>query len=50
MTEVILQEIEALFYSKLEAKTGWGKNDVKSLYKDCQLEVLRKHIKEDAPC
>lgn len=45
MTPEILDEIQDLYFEKLDAKTGWGKNDVKELYKDCVLEVLKKHIK-----
>jgi hypothetical protein len=41
----ILNEIQALYFQKLEAKTGWGRNDLKELYKDCVLEVLKNHIK-----
>jgi hypothetical protein len=45
MSIEIINEIQELFFSKLEAKTGWGKNDIKDLYKDCVIEVLTRHIK-----
>ncbi len=44
MNKEILDAIEALFYDKLQAKTGWGKNDVIQLYKDCVLEILKNYI------
>lgn len=47
MTSKILDEIQELFFEKLNSKTGWGKNDVKDLYKDCVLEILKKHLPQD---
>ena len=43
--EKILDEIQILFFEKLEQKTGWGKNEIKDLYKQCEIEVLRKYVK-----
>jgi hypothetical protein len=44
MNKEILNKIQTLFFSKLENKTGWGKNDVKELYKQCVIEVLSEYI------
>lgn len=43
-TKKIMDEVEQTFFQKLEAKTNWGRNDVKALYKDAQLEVLKNAI------
>jgi hypothetical protein len=43
-TKEILDKIEALFKEKLEAKNGWGKNEVQSLYKDCVNTILKEVI------
>ena len=39
-TSEILKQIDDLFNEKLEAKTGWGKNEVKDLYRSSVNEVL----------
>ena len=39
-----LQEIEDLFFEKLKDKTGWGRNEIKIIYREAQNEILRKHI------
>jgi hypothetical protein len=44
MPKEILDEIQELFFLELESKTGWGKNDIKQLYKDCVLEVLKRRL------
>jgi hypothetical protein len=44
MNKEILNKIEELFLSKLEAKNSWGKNEVKALYKDCIIEILKDYI------
>lgn len=44
MNKEILDKIQELFFEKLQSKTGWGKNDVQSLYKDCVLEILKQYI------
>jgi hypothetical protein len=36
----ILTEIQELFSSRLQSKTGWGKNEVLELYNQCVIEVL----------
>jgi hypothetical protein len=44
MNKEILDKIQALFFTRLEDKTGWGKNDIKQLYIECQLEILKQYI------
>lgn len=36
----ILKRIEEIFYSKLQAKTGWGRNEIMKAYKDTVNEAL----------
>jgi hypothetical protein len=45
----LILEIQKLFFSKLESKTGWGKNDVKELYNQCVIEVLSTYIEDKLP-
>lgn len=40
----ILNELEKLFFSKLDSKTGWGKIEIKKLYLECQIEVMKNLI------
>lgn len=40
----ILKRIEEIFYSKLQAKTGWGRNEVMKAYKDAVNEALMECI------
>jgi len=41
----LLKEIEEEFFSSLDQKTGWGKEEVKRAYKDAVLEVLMRKVK-----
>jgi hypothetical protein len=43
----IIQRISDLFQQRLQAKTGWGKDQVLSLYKDCVIEVLAEFADEN---
>jgi hypothetical protein len=49
MNKEILNKIQELFFSKLESKTGWGKNNVKELYNQCVIEVLSEYIEDKLP-
>lgn len=40
----LLDDIQELFFSELDTKTGWGKNDIKQLYKDCVLVIVKKEL------
>lgn len=44
MNAEIFKRLQALFFERLEAKTGWGKEDVKKLYRECANEVLLEYI------
>lgn len=39
-TSELLKKIEQAFGEKLEEKTGWGRNEVKSIYQSVVNEVL----------
>lgn len=43
MKEIIF-EIKTRFELALEAKTGWGKNEIKALYDNIVIEVLSEKI------
>lgn len=43
-TKEIIFEIKARFEKALEEKTGWGKNEIKSLYDKIIIEVLSENI------
>lgn len=40
MNKELLIRIEQIFNQKLEAKTSWGRNDVKDIYKQAVNEAL----------
>lgn len=40
MNKQLLQRIEQLFNEKLQAKTGWGRNEVMAAYKEAVTEAL----------
>ena len=40
----IIFEIKEEFEKELEAKTGWGKNEVKKLHDQVVIRVLSRHI------
>ncbi len=44
MQEIIF-EIKRRFEEALEAKTGWGKNEIKTLHDKIIIEVLSEQIK-----
>ena len=41
--------LERVFFKALEAKTGWGKEELKLLHRRCEGEVLRALIDGDEP-
>lgn len=43
-TKEIVFEIKRRFELALEAKTGWGKNEIKSLYDNIVIEVLTEQL------
>ena len=44
MSQRLLQNIEKFFSKGLSVKTGWGKNEVLVLYKDCVKEACMLEI------
>ena len=44
MNKQLLQRIEELFAEKLQAKTGWGRNEVLAAYKDAVREALMETL------
>lgn len=44
MNKKLLQRIEEIFIQKLQAKTGWGRNEIQVLYKDSVSEALMEMI------
>ena len=40
MNKKLLKRIEEIFFLKLQANTGWGKNEVQMLYKEAVNEAL----------
>lgn len=46
MNKKLFERIQSLFFYELSKKTGWGKNDVMELYKDCVNKVLLEFIDE----
>lgn len=44
-TKELIFEIKSRFEKALETKTGWGKNEIKTLYDQIVIEVLAEQIK-----
>jgi len=40
MNKKLLKRIEEIFIEKLQAKTGWGRNDIISIYKEAVNEAI----------
>jgi hypothetical protein len=40
MNKELLKRIEEIFTQKLQAKTGWGRNEVLAAYKDAVTEAV----------
>ena len=45
-TKELLNKIEELFTAKLSAKTGWGRNEILTAYKDSVSEALLEAMAE----
>ena len=43
-TKEIIFEIKTRFEKALEAKSGWGKNEIKFLYDNIVIEVLTEQM------
>lgn len=44
MNKKLIQRIEDIFTDKLKVKTGWGRNEVLSLYKESVNEAVLEFI------
>lgn len=42
----LVKRIEELFAEKLQAKTGWGRNEVLALLREAQIEALLEAVGE----
>ncbi len=42
--KTIFKEMEVRFFAELSTKTGWGKNEIKSLWDKIKTETLEKFI------
>jgi hypothetical protein len=40
MNKKLLKRIEEIFIEKLQIKTGWGRNDIISIYKEAVNEAI----------
>ena len=40
MNKKLIARIEEIFFQKLKEKTGWGRNEIMSLYKDAVNEAI----------
>jgi hypothetical protein len=45
--EEIIKEIEKRFFEGLSEKTGWGRNDIKDLYRFSVNNTLLKYIEKN---
>ena len=44
MNKEVIKRIQEIFYQKLEAKTSWGRNDLKQVYTEAQNEAMMEFI------
>jgi hypothetical protein len=44
MNKVLLARIKELFEQGLQAKTGWGRNDILNLYNECVTQACLERI------
>ena len=40
MNKKLLHRVEEIFTAKLQAKTGWGRNEILALYKEAVTEAV----------
>jgi hypothetical protein len=40
----LLKEVQTEFFNRLQEKTNWGRNDIKILYNESEISVLRNAI------
>lgn len=44
MNQKLFDRVKELFFSELDLKTGWGRNDIKDLYNKCLAKALLEFI------
>jgi hypothetical protein len=44
MNKKLLELIKAKFEARLQAKTGWGRNEILAAYNDCVTEALMEML------
>ena len=44
MNKKLLERIEELFTAKLQSKTGWGRNEILTIYKESVNEAILKTL------
>lgn len=42
----LIKRIEELFEQKLQAKTGWGRNEIMAAYRDAQNQAYLEYLTE----
>lgn len=46
MNEKLIKLIEEIFYDKLQAKTGWGRNEIIAAHKSAVAEAVLRRLDE----
>lgn len=44
MNKKLIQRIQELFFKALEAKTSWGRNEIKDIYSGTVVQAILEHI------
>jgi len=44
MNKKLLERIQEIFFEKLQGKTGWGRNEIQSIYKDAVTQALLETV------
>ncbi len=44
MDATVLDEIQDTFFGAIDTKTSWGRNEIKRMYEEAVLAVLKKYI------
>ena len=39
-------ELREAFFAKLQQKTGWGRNEIRTLFDDCAIKILSEAISD----
>lgn len=44
----ILDKTQETFFNLLDDKTSWGRNEIKAMYKDAVLDVVKEELDKDS--